>query len=144
MTTPSEQSMSAHACGCVCVCVCVWWWYSHSSGDPHAAHPVGEAMRPQGRNVILLDLHLVALEVRVLEQADLVLQAVLHRERERGGTIEDRRIGVGERDRRERERERGKREGGTSIERREQTETGERNGEKNTTQKENQNSLCNR
>ena len=74
---------------CVCVCVCVracvgGCVYSHSSGDPHAAHPVGEAMRPQGRNVILLDLHLVALEVRVLEQADLVLQAVLYRERERG------------------------------------------------------------
>ena len=83
---------------CVCVCVCVWW-HSHSSGDPHAAHPVGEAMRPQGRNVILLDLHLVALEVRVLEQADLVLQAVLHREREggrRGETIEEDR-GGGER-----------------------------------------------
>ena len=34
-------------------------------------------MRPEGWHIILLDLHLVALEVRELIQADLVLQAVL-------------------------------------------------------------------
>lgn len=48
-----------------------------SPWDLHAAHPVGEAVRPQGGNVVLLDLHLVALEVRELMQADFVLQAVL-------------------------------------------------------------------
>lgn len=51
--------------------------YSRSSGHSHAAHSVAEAMRPQGGNIILLDLHLVALEVRELIQADLVLHAVL-------------------------------------------------------------------
>lgn len=34
-------------------------------------------MRPEGGHIILLDLHLVALEVRELIQADLVLHAVL-------------------------------------------------------------------
>lgn len=34
-------------------------------------------MRPEGGHIILLDLHLVALEVRELKQADLVLHAVL-------------------------------------------------------------------
>lgn len=51
--------------------------YSRSSRDPHAAHSVTEAVRPEGGHVVLLDLHLVALEVRELVQADLVLQAVL-------------------------------------------------------------------
>lgn len=51
--------------------------HSRSSWHPHAAHSVAEAVRPQGGHVILLDLHLVALEVGVLEQADLVLHAVL-------------------------------------------------------------------
>lgn len=51
--------------------------YSRSSGHPHAAHSVAEAMRPEGGHIILLDLHLVALEVRELIQADLVLHAVL-------------------------------------------------------------------
>lgn len=34
-------------------------------------------MRPEGGHIILLDLHLVALEVGQLIQADLVLRAVL-------------------------------------------------------------------
>lgn len=55
---------------------CVWV-HLRSSWHPHAAHPVAEAMRPEGGHVILLDLHLVALEVRELIQADLVLHAVL-------------------------------------------------------------------
>lgn len=45
-------------------------------------------MRPEGGHVILLDLHLVALEVGELVQADLVLQAVLQggeKKRENGG-----------------------------------------------------------
>ena len=37
--------------------------YSRSSRDPHAAHSVTEAVRPEGWHIILLDLHLVALEV---------------------------------------------------------------------------------
>lgn len=57
------------------VCRC---WHSRSSWHPHAAHSVTEAMRPEGGHIILLDLHLVALEVRELIQADLVLKAVLH------------------------------------------------------------------
>lgn len=57
------------------VCSCQ---YSRSSWHPHAAHSVTEAMRPEGGHIILLDLHLVALEVRELIQADLVLKAVLH------------------------------------------------------------------
>lgn len=56
----------------------VWICYSRSTGDPHAAHSVTEAMRPQGWHVILLDLHLVALEVGQLKQADLVLHGVLY------------------------------------------------------------------
>lgn len=52
--------------------------HSRSSWHPHAAHSVTEAMRPEGGHIILLDLHLVALEVRELVQADLVLKAVLH------------------------------------------------------------------
>lgn len=56
------------------MCVCV---YSRSSWDPHAAHSVAEAMCPEGGHIILLDLHLVALEVGELIQADLVLHAVL-------------------------------------------------------------------
>ena len=51
--------------------------YSRSSRNPHAAHSVTEPMRPQGGNIILLDLHLVALEVGELVEADLVLHAVL-------------------------------------------------------------------
>lgn len=51
--------------------------YLRSSRHPHAAHSVTEAMRPEGGHIILLDLHLVALEVRELKQADLVLHAVL-------------------------------------------------------------------
>lgn len=51
--------------------------YLRSSWHPHAAHSVTEAMRPEGGHIILLDLHLVALEVRELKQADLVLHAVL-------------------------------------------------------------------
>lgn len=51
--------------------------YLRSSGNLHAAHSVAETVGPQGGHVILLDLHLVALEVGQLEQADLVLQAVL-------------------------------------------------------------------
>lgn len=51
--------------------------YSRSTGDLHAAHSVAEAMRPQGWHVILLDLHLVAVEVGQLKQADLVLHGVL-------------------------------------------------------------------
>jgi len=88
--------------------------YSHSSGHPHAAHPVGEAMRPQGRDVVLLDLHLVALEVRELKQADLVLQVVLHTETteedrgesERGHRREREQVAhTGERERWKRKRE---------------------------------------
>ena len=67
---------------CMCVCVCV---YSHSARHPHAAHPVSEAVRPEGGHVILLDLHLIALEVRELKQTDLVLHAVLMREGGREG-----------------------------------------------------------
>lgn len=59
--------------------------HSHSAGHPHAAHSVGEAVRPEGGNVILLDLHLIALKVGELKQTDLVLQAVLWREGERDG-----------------------------------------------------------
>lgn len=56
--------------------------YSHSSGHLHAAHSVGEAVRPEGGHVILLDLHLVALEIGELKQADLMLHAVLQRGKE--------------------------------------------------------------
>ena len=59
--------------------------YLHSTRHLHAAHSVGETMRPEGGHVILLDLHLVALEVTQLKQTDLVLHAVLYgRHRERG------------------------------------------------------------
>lgn len=66
------------------MCVCV---YSRSSWHPHAAHSVTEAMRPEGGHIILLDLHLVALEVRELIQADLVLHAVLQGGNEAWGSI---------------------------------------------------------
>lgn len=39
-------------------------------------------MRPEGGHIILLDLHLIALEVRELMQADLVLHAVLQERNE--------------------------------------------------------------
>lgn len=61
--------------------------YSHSSRDPHAAHPVAEAVCPEGGHVILLDLHLVALEVRQLKQTDLVLLAVLQIQRRGRGEL---------------------------------------------------------
>lgn len=52
-------------------------WYSRSTGDSHAAHSVAEAMRPQGWHIILVDLHLVALEVGQFIQADLVFHGIL-------------------------------------------------------------------
>jgi len=67
--------------------------YSRSSGDPHAAHVVAEAVRPQRGDVVLLDLHLVALEVGELVQADLVLQAVLQGGGGGGGEDQERRTG---------------------------------------------------
>lgn len=50
-----------------------------STGDPHAAHAVTEAVDPEAGHVILLDLHGVALVVGALKQADLVLLGVLGR-----------------------------------------------------------------
>lgn len=52
-----------------------------STGDPHTAHSVTEAIDPEAGHVILLDLHGVALEVGSFKQADLVLLGVLGKKR---------------------------------------------------------------
>ena len=52
-----------------------------STGDPHAAHAVTEAIDPETGHIVLLDLHGVALEVGSFKQADLVLLGVLGKER---------------------------------------------------------------
>lgn len=51
--------------------------HSRSTADNDAAHSVSEAVRKQTGNVIVHDLHLAALELSHLVQADLVLLRVL-------------------------------------------------------------------
>lgn len=51
--------------------------YSRSTADDHAAHSVCEAVGEQAGNVVVHDLHLAALELSHLIQADLVLLGVL-------------------------------------------------------------------
>lgn len=51
--------------------------HSRSTADNDAAHSVGEAIGEQAGNVIVHDLHLAALELSNLIQADLVLLRVL-------------------------------------------------------------------
>lgn len=55
-----------------------------STGHLHAAHAVTEAVSPEAGHVVLLDFHLVALEVSRLVQGDLVVLSLL-------GTTEGRR-----------------------------------------------------
>lgn len=52
-----------------------------STGDPHTAHAVTEAVDPETGHVVFLDLHGVAFEVGTFKQADLVLLGVLEKER---------------------------------------------------------------
>lgn len=52
-----------------------------STGDPHTAHTVTEAIDPETGHVILLNLHRIALEVGSFKQADLVLLRILGKER---------------------------------------------------------------
>lgn len=51
--------------------------YSRSTADNHAAHSVCEAVGEQAGDVVVHDLHLAALELTHLVQADLVLLGVL-------------------------------------------------------------------
>lgn len=51
--------------------------HSRSTADNDAANSVGEAVGEQAGNVIVHDLHLAALELSDLVQADLVLLGVL-------------------------------------------------------------------
>ena len=51
--------------------------YSRSTADHDAAHSVGETVRKQAGDIIVHDLHLTALELSDLIQADLVLLGVL-------------------------------------------------------------------
>lgn len=55
------------------------WASGHlrSTADSNAAHPVSESMGEQTGNVVVHDLHLAALELSDLVQADLVLLRVL-------------------------------------------------------------------
>lgn len=53
-----------------------------STADNHAAHSVGEAVGGQTGDVVVHDLHLAALELSHLVQADLVFLRVLRRDRE--------------------------------------------------------------
>lgn len=51
--------------------------YSRSTADHDALHPVGETVGKQAGHVIVHDLHLTALELSHLMQADLVLLGIL-------------------------------------------------------------------
>lgn len=51
-----------------------------SAGHLHAAHAVAEAVSPEAGHVVLLDVHLVALEVSRLVQGDLVVLGLLGEE----------------------------------------------------------------
>lgn len=53
-----------------------------STADNHAAHSVGEAVGGQTGDVVVHDLHLAALELSHLVQADLVFLRVLRRDKE--------------------------------------------------------------
>lgn len=48
-----------------------------STGHLHAAHTVAKAISPEAGHVVLLDVHLVALEVSRLVQGDLVVLGLL-------------------------------------------------------------------
>lgn len=50
---------------------------SRSTADHHAAHSVGETVGEQAGDVVVHDLHLTALELSHLKQANLVLLGVL-------------------------------------------------------------------
>lgn len=58
-------------------------WHSRSTADNDAAHSVGEAVGEQAGHVIVHDLHLAALELSHLVQADLVLLGVLEEVKKR-------------------------------------------------------------
>jgi len=57
---------------------------SRSAVDHDAAHPVGEAVGEQAGHVVVQDLHLAALELSDLVQADLVLLLILEEREGRG------------------------------------------------------------
>lgn len=63
--------------------LCLSELHSRSTADNDAAHSIGEAVGEQAGNVIVHDLHLAALELSDLVQADLVLLGVLE-ERQTG------------------------------------------------------------
>lgn len=56
-----------------------------STGHLHAAHAVAEAVSPEAGHVVLLDFHLVALEVSRLVQGDFVVLSLL--QKTEGGTL---------------------------------------------------------
>ena len=57
--------------------LCLSELHSRSTADNDAAHSIGESVGEQAGNVIVHDLHLAALELSDLVQADLVLLGVL-------------------------------------------------------------------
>ena len=58
---------------------------SRSTADNDTADSVGEAIGEHAGNIVIHDLHLTALELSHLVQADLVLLGVLEQREERGG-----------------------------------------------------------
>lgn len=70
------DNMSAWCLSCH-LCILRAKRHSRSAADNDAAHSVGEAVREQAGNIIVHDLHLAALELSNLVQADLMLLGVL-------------------------------------------------------------------
>lgn len=50
-----------------------------STGHLHAAHAVAEAISPEAGHIVLLDFHLVALEVSRLVEGDFVVLSLLEK-----------------------------------------------------------------
>ena len=68
----------------LCICDTSTDLHSRSAADNDAAHSVGEAVGEQAGNVVIHDLHLAALELADLVQADLVLLRVLEEGEHKG------------------------------------------------------------